>query len=272
MSPKKPKDIAKTDKKKFKNKKNKPVKPNKQNKANEPAKLMGGQVNASLLIQPSPALEAKLFRVRRWGDPVMLKVGFDVEQVDTSNFQAVRFYNKETGFGAVTNFVRILREDIDNLHAMQFDQDVDGKFCTRDIKMNWLCQHRGTIYMTDHKSDEWQTAPQIRWGTLALGGNLVQVDGFEEIKFKMGSEGKRAHKMARIVCFRKTDWERPLDELLAEGLVHRCYCAYKNNQFGDSPKGIVYSPVFSPLDWDFAGADKPTTYYLPAEWLEPKQE
>jgi len=268
MSPKKNKETGEAGKKKIKDKKNKPKKTKAQG-----IFLMGGQTNTQLLIQPSPALESKLYRVRRWGDPVMLGFGFDVDAVGTSNFQAVRFYNKETLFGAVTNFVRILREDIDHLHAMQFDQDVDGKMCTRDIKMNWLVKHRGTIYMTDNPTDEWQTAPQIRWGTLALGGNLVQVEGFEEIRLKLGDEKKpRLHKMARIACFRKTDWARPLDELLAEGLVHRCYCAYKNNQFGDSPKGIVYSPVFSPLDWDFVGTAKPKTYYLPFEWLEPKQE
>src|SRR6185503_9342433 len=80
-----------------------------------------------LLIAPNPALETKLYRIRKWGDPVMLNLGFDVDQVKTTNFQAVGLYNKETGFGGVTNFLHILRADVEKLQAMQFDQAVEGK-------------------------------------------------------------------------------------------------------------------------------------------------
>jgi len=248
-------------------------KPKKLQKSGKPRKrIMGGTGSAKLFVTPSPALESKLFRVRRWGDPVMAPLGFDVNVVETTNFQAVGLYNKETGFGAVTNFIHILPDDVDRLRDMQFTQVVDGRKFNQDQKMDWLCSFRGKIYMYDNGLDEWQTASRIRWGTLALGGNLVQADGFENFKVKLPGETRiRNHNMARLVGFRKTDWSRPLDELLAEGLVHRCYCAYKNNQFGDSPKGIVYSPFYSLLDWDFAGTKKPRTLYIPFEYLEPKE-
>jgi len=276
MAPKKSKTIKKIETKKVKDKKIKPAKLNKQNKPKKPGSqrtfLMGGQGGSELLIQPSPALESKLFRVRRWGDPVMAPLGFDVNVVNTTNFQAVGLYNKETGFGAVTNFIHILRADIDNLRDMQFTQVVDGRKFNQKQKTDWLCSFRGKIYMYDEQLDDWEKAKRIRWGTLALGGNLVQVGGFENFKVKLpGEDQTREHKMARLVGFRKTDWSRPLDELLAEGLVHRCYCAYKNNQFGDSPKGIVYSPFYSLLDWDFAGAKQPRALYIPFEYLEPKE-
>ena len=226
----------------------------------------------ALLIAPSPALESKLYRLRKWGDPVMLALGYDVEQVGTTNFQALGLYNKETSFGAVTNFLYMLRDDINNLRNMQFDQTVEGKNASKDGKMDWLCAYRGKMYMYDDRADDWHTSPKIRWGTVALGGNLVQVDGFEDIEVKLpGEKGAAAkHRMARLVGFRKTDWARPLNELLAEGLVHRCYCAYKGNKFGDSPKGTIYSPFFSPLDWDFNGAKQPGAFYLPMEYFEPK--
>jgi len=274
MPPKKNKRAGTVEKKKNKNKPNKPNKSDKSAMPNKSAAntLLGEQVNAELLIQPNLALEAKLYRIRRWGDPVMLELGFDVNRVNTTNFQAVGLYNKETGFGAVTNFIHILRDDIQNLRDIQFDETVNGKECTQDGKMGWLCSHRGKIYMYDDKLDEWETAQRIRWGTLALGGNLVQVDAFENLKVKLPGEKKEAvHKMARLVGFRKTDWTRPLDELLSEGLVHRCYCAYKNNKFGDSPKGIVYSPFYSLLDWDFVGVIQPRALYIPFIYLEPKE-
>jgi hypothetical protein len=130
--------------------------------------------------------------------------------------------------------------------------------------MNWLCRFRGSMYMFDNKKDNWASSPHIRWGTIALGGNLVQVTGYKKIKVK----GKKIHReMAVLAGFRKSDWDRPLDTLLAEGLVHRCFCAYKNNQFGDSPQGIVYSPFYSVLDWDFSGKDSPREVYIPVEDL-----
>lgn len=269
MVPRKTKKTGKANKKE-KGTSPKPGKPQKPGTSRMP--LIGGMGSAQLLVTPSPALESKLFRVRKWGDPVMAPLGFDVNVVNTTNFQAVGLYNKETGFGAVTNFIHILDDDIALLRAMQFEEVVDGRKFNQAQKMDWLASFRGKIYMYDDKLDDWQDAPRIRWGTLALGGNLVQVDGFENIEVKLpGGNQIREHKMARLVGFRKTDWARPLDELLAEGLVHRCYCAYKNNQFGDSPKGIIYSPFYSLLDWDFAGTKQPRALYIPFEYLEPKE-
>jgi len=255
-----------------------PKEPNKNNDKGTKKEKASSQSDSNdsavrqLLIAPGPALESKLFRLRRWGDPVMLKLGYDVNQVGTTNFQAMGLYNKETGFGAVSNFIRILHDDIDNLRNMQFDQTIDGKTYSKDNKMNWLCGFRGNLYMYEDKADDWPAASSIRWGTVALGGNLVQVDGFEDIKVKLpGEKAVAIHRMARVVGFRKTDWARPLEELLAEGLVHRCYCAYKDNKFGDSPKGIVYSPFYSPLDWDFSGAKQPSAFYIPTEYFELKE-
>jgi hypothetical protein len=216
------------------------------------------------------AQHENLWKVKVWGK---IRADSDVATVGTTNFQAVGLYNKESGdFGAITNYLNILREDIDNLRAMQIHdiyEDMHEDWSSQ--KMNWLCKVGGTIYFYDTKKDSWWRSPSIRWGTLALGGNLVQVDGFEDIQMK---KHQPARRMARLVGFRKSDWSRPLDELLAEGLVHRCFCAYNNNRFGDSPQGIVYSPFYSPLDWRFlrGGQKRPLAFYLPAEYLEKKTE
>jgi hypothetical protein len=215
---------------------------------------------------------SRLYRVRKWGDPVMVKYGFDVSQTNTSNFQAVGLYNNGSReFGAISNFIRVSHADVLRLKALQIEDDYEVKREDwRSQKMNWLCKFRGTIYFFDNDSDQWRTAPYIRWGTLALGGNLVQVVGTEIIRAKMRDGTTRKVEMARLKGFTISDWNRPLDNLLAEGLVHRCFCAYKRNHFGDSPKGIVYSPFYSPQGWDFAGTAKATALYIPVEWLEPK--
>lgn len=216
---------------------------------------------------PPPPPQKIMRKVRRWGDPVMTQYGFDVNQVGTSNFQAVRCYNKETGFGAVTNWLYIPHVEVMNLWNMQ----IEDNYATKN-KMNWLCSYRGSLYMYDRESDDWQTAAQIRWGTLTLGGNVVQVERYETIRTIFGTTDNKYLQdvqMARLVGFKPLDWTRPLSELLMDGLVHRVYCAYfPENGFGDSPKGVVYSPFYSPQAYDFGGTKKPDALYLPVVWLE----
>lgn len=213
-------------------------------------------------IQP-PALTLR--RVRKWSSTgVMSDAGFDVNKVGSTNFQAVKVWNDgDRTFGGVTSFLRIPRAEVYKLLAMQTADDYDV-----NRKLEWLCSYRGSIYMYEILGDSWQTANSIRWGTIAIGGNLVQVERYETI-----TVGGQVFNMARLRGFRRSDWGRPRDELIAEGLVHRCYCAYIRpvpNSFGDSPKGIVYSPFFSPLDYDYAGTKQPTALYLPVDWLEPE--
>jgi len=211
-----------------------------------------------------------LFRLRKWGDPVLVQqAGLDVNLVGTTNFQAIGLYNRETGWGGVTNYLRIPRADIDKLIALQVEDDYQDKVQDwRSQKMNWLCKARGTIYFTGD-GPEWKTAQEIKWGTIALGGNLVAVESVEDMLISTrGETHKRWRQMARLAGFRKSDWDLSLNELLERGLVHRCYCAYfPNNTFGDSPKGIIYSPFWSPLDWDFAGVLQPLAFYVPMDWL-----
>lgn len=208
-----------------------------------------------------PLLSPVIRQVRKWGDPVMVEYGFDVNQVGSTNFQAVKCFNDgDYTFGGVTAYIRINRDEINKLQALQRPDEFGFSSAS---KMEWLCSFRGSIYMYEGINDSWQTAPTIRWGTITLGGNLVQILGYRT--FVVGGELIR---MARLATFEKSDWNLSLDTLLAQGKVHRCYCAYKNNQFGDSPKGIVYSPLFSPKNRDFAGTAEPNYLYIPEVWLE----
>jgi hypothetical protein len=224
-----------------------------------------------------------VYRVKKWGDQGMIDTGALIAKGQSSNFQAVSLYNEATGFGAISNYLMIPREDVLRLEALQVEDEYVDKRGDDWLhqKMNWLCQHRGSIYMfaeeDSYKGDwPWRRAEGIRWGTLALGGNLVQVVGTPRtFDVKLPAADKvQPVKMARLQGFKPSDWGRPLDELLAEGLVHRCFCVYEGDDLGDSPKGIVYSPFWSlePGGWEFMpqpkGVPAPTALWIPLSYLE----
>jgi hypothetical protein len=228
------------------------------------------QIKITRTVLPAPNREMR--RVRKWGDPAMVEWGFDVNQAGTSNFQAVRCWNDgNRTFGAVTNYLYIPHAEVMKLRDMQFAEHTDRGYFDEFSKMEWLCGWRGSLYMYDHESDDWQISPKIRWGTLTLGGNLVQVERYETMRLRIGDRPLQDYEMARLVGFRRSDWNRPLEELIEDGLVHYCYCAYfPNNGFGHTPKGVIYSPFFSPQDYDFVGTAQPGAFYVPTNWLEPK--
>lgn len=219
-----------------------------------------------------PVVKNEIRQVRLWSDPIMNKYGFDVNQVNTSNFQAVMTWNDgNREFGGVTNFLRIPKGEMYLVRDMQFNEETPRGIFNKDDKMEWLCQYRGRIFMYENREDHWTTANYTRWGTICIGGNYVQVDRYENILWSFNNEPVREYEMARLVGFRREDWGRSRAELLAEGLIHRDFCAYPpDNKLGDSPKGMVFSPFFSPLDYDFAGTAQPTALYIPTMWLEDK--
>ena len=234
-------------------------------------------------IHPTTLPTVTIRRVRRWGDPIFVKYGFDVNNLTTTNFQAVGLYNKSTNqMGGVANYLLFPQIDVMRLAALQVEDNYLDKQtgwstkykmeAWRAQKMNWLCKPKGTIYFWHHKfpndTQDWFTLPYIEWGTIALGNNLVAVEGYETLTVKTPDNQTAPRKMARLAGFTPADWSRPLPELLAAGLVHRCYCVDRNNNVVDSPKGIVYSPFLSPQHWTFIGNQpQPSALYIPEEWL-----
>jgi hypothetical protein len=216
------------------------------------------------------ARRPEMYRIRRWGDPVLQK---SVADIGVSNFQAIGLFNRANNtMGGVTNYCRISHVDVQYLASLQVDNEyLDKQPDWRKQKMNWLCKTGGTIYFWRATTGDWTNLSYIAWGTIGLGGNLEQVEAIEMLLVKLPNEtSKRTMPMARLRCFRMADQGRALPDLLAEGLVHRCTCAYlPNDKFGDSPKGIVYSPFWSPRDWTFINTSQaqPDAWYLPMDWL-----
>lgn len=228
-------------------------------------------VNLGQVPTPPPTPSVILKRVRKWGDPAMVPYGFTTASLGTldSNFQAVGLYNKVTGFGGVSNFIWIDRQEIDYLISIQ---KPDQYGYPTKTKMNWLVYEQGgggSIYFRG----SWETDPQIAWGTIALGGNLVQVAGYETLTAKFPNRSyNQTAEFARLAGMKKYDISRTFKDLYASGLIHRCYCAYRTatgeDRFDDTPKGIVYSPFWDVATHPFNVSPQPNALYIPTEWLE----
>lgn len=226
-----------------------------------------------------------LYKVRKWGDPIMIaQGGFTTTTLGTiskSNFQAIKLWSPEGGWGGVSNFLFIPHNEIMNLSKLQVEDDFLDKEdgwnreynCPQWLaqKMNWLIKEDGTIYMTRNSTGNWTTLDRIRWGTIALGGNLVLVEGYETFTLDLPEITRKEKRvMARLSGFKPADWNLTLTEQLRKGITHRCFCAYRGDSIGDSPKGITYSPFYSPQSYDFMGTNQPKAFYIPKDWLEYK--
>ena len=208
----------------------------------------------------------KFYRARNWGDPILVEqAGLSAEVAKTSNFNPLPLWSDSGTWSAITNALIIPRDDIERLVDLQVQDTMKLK-----NKMNWLV-YSGYAKRPYWCSElgEWNTTPQIWWGTILFGGQLVLTDGDETFFTKLPEEQKKRRvPMKRIVCFRKLDWgvthdTHPWLIQLATEVDHR-------DRFNSTPKGAhIYSPLWSPLDWDYAGKHQPKAFYVPTDWLIP---
>lgn len=217
-----------------------------------------------------PALN--MYRLRGYGDPIMVKeMGLDIHTLyppgvnQDSNFQDHALWNSvEKTFDPLTNVLKIPMSDFKRIASWQ---PSDGY--TASQKLDWLLDPTGALYTGEFEDS------YVLWGSLGLGHNLVQVKRFayQDNVVNWVDNIPRRRIMAELVAFRRTDFAKPIEQLIAEGLVHRCYCVYKGrdgaNIKGDSPVGIVYSPMWSPLDWTYkySGFPQPESWWTCADWL-----
>lgn len=236
------------------------------------------RMGSSLPVTPS-----NVRTVRKVGTPIMLKYGYDVTLTAAgSNFQAIDTYNKSTGFGGISNFLRIPHLDLMKLRALQVEDDFEEKRGDGiGQKMKWLMSDRGGVYF---QANNWEFVSYVRWGTI-ITGRFVYVEGWEDIRAHIPNIGITTARYARLGGFRRTHWDLLLDDkmnkrpdftqrladLVAAGLIHQVWCTYKNNVVSDrTPKGVIFSPFWSPMDWTLRGPATPqvTHLYLPEEQLE----
>jgi len=221
-----------------------------------------GDENPQVGLAPLPA-NTKLYRTRNWGDPILVKqAGLSAKVAKTSNFNPLPLWSNSGDWSAVVNSLIIPREDIDRLMKLQVDDGLPIK-----NKMNWLIwpDHDVRPYWCGDGSG-WEKAPKIYWGTISFGNQLVLTDRDDTFTTKLPQENEaRPVPMKRLVCFTKWDWDKTHET--HPWLIQQATEVDGNDKFGDKPKGIIYSPLWSPLDWDFYSAYRPQAFYLPTDWL-----
>jgi len=210
-------------------------------------------------------------RARNWGDPILVEqAGLSAELVG-SNFNPLPLYcfNTKTGewsgtWSAVANSLKIPRADLDKLIAMQ-PKESDP---TLNQRMNWLIYNGfAERPMWTKGQGSWDTTPEAYYGTIVFGDNYVKIDDEKTFTTKLPNESSaRPVKMNRLVCFRKSDWG--VTNETHPWLIHRGTEVDNNDVLNVYPKGgTIWSPLWSPLDWDFAGAFQPDSFWIPSDWI-----
>ncbi len=233
-------------------------------------------------IESNPAATSGIVTVRKWGDPHLYQLdGMSTADIKIGNFQEVPLFhtfkdNPQKGeFGAITCFQELGRTELDYLKSIQPKDEFDLK-----KKMNWLIGLPNIrppiqIYWSEEFTWDDPKIARIRFGTLVFGGQkvLVETDASgNRVEYTFtGTYRKKSQPelitFYKVIGMRKSEIGLPVTELLQEGKIQLCTSAVrgggKEDVYSETPKGRVYHPVWSPLDYP---SNYRTALYLAKEF------
>ncbi len=253
-------------------------------------------------IIPPPA-GYSIFTVKRWGDPVMVEQGdFDTTiRGEVGQFQVINLiiYGRGPGdlvdqwsgeLSAVSQFNTLGHSDIMKLANMQIipfgyeygmtDAELmavkDAKLpdgYSLHQKMNWLVNPEGDTTRPSTvmwANGFWYEATWIRYGTMVNGGQKVAASPqIHEVRTQlkhMSSPG--LVRCRKLLPFRRLDFGKP-NATHPWLLQYATVANHPGNGYGDYIRGHVMCPVaLDSNDFDFSGLFKPSTYYIPVDWME----
>jgi hypothetical protein len=216
---------------------------------------------------------ANLYTVRKWGDPAMKSLmGYDTDVVG-GNFQVVALFTPNGEFGAVSQFQILETTAMTLLQSLQ--QAGDG--FTFAEKMNWLCNDgEGRPYWT--VGGKWSDGLWSRFlfGTLVFGGQKIAVEmaGGLPVEYTFFSKYKTETAKHNIVFYKLLGLRLVDIPFVNSGaishathphLIQKAAAANTGNVYDDTPRGTIYHPVWSPLDWTSNNGD---ALYIAKAFLE----
>lgn len=240
-------------------------------------------VRIEAIAPPDPMPEPlDILTVKKWGqDSIMLGYDYDTSGMKSGNFQVVTMLIPDRDEGGekppfyqadqVHLRLRIPHGDVMKLYLIQpTDTNWKGDLQTPKMKMNWLCQYRSRPYLQEKDAPawEWPVAPYILWGEMVYGGQKVLAKGYKSVFGEYrGTRG--TFDCAVISCLRKTDWDSGvITHATHPYWIQKATAANKGpseNTYTDTPKGVIYAPLWDPRDWYFTGLAS----YQPKEFLLP---
>lgn len=208
---------------------------------------------------------AGVFELRRYGDPFMVKkMGLDSEHIGTSNFQNIALFTPTRGFQGVSTFQHVT---YDYLRSTQVEDEFNII-----AKMGWLVG-KGSPYWFKSDTD-------LVFGTVLFGGNLcaVEVNSQNEpvtIQFDGRYQEEPAGTSHPIWFYMLKGMRRSEQGKFTHErepwFIQKCSCVYRRpdeNTFGwRTPKGTIYHPVWSPLDYPTNNPNSANILYLACEFV-----
>jgi len=209
--------------------------------------------------------------VRRWDDLHLYELDGMTTEGAVGSFQEVPLFhrykdNPSNGeFNAISYYQRFGITERNYLISTQ-PNDFEKYGYTVAQKMNLLIENQAgnppkQAYWIKNGGD-WDTAQftHMDFGTLVFGGQnvAVEMEGgkpkeytfFGKYRARTTSEWIKFYK---IVGMRRAEMSRPVAELFAEGKIQYYTVANKGagveNVYNEHPRGYIYHPVWSPLDW-----------------------
>jgi len=168
----------------------------------------------------------------------------------------LRFFDRPRNWWNVVQFYPLPRDDMGGQAGNSIKLRGGLLQWLKDLNRNdpavlqWLIKEtKDGVYLTMGKG-EWDTASEIYWPMIGIGGNCIEVDE------------KPVTGLRRVKFYRVTGLPlpgTPLDEcdfVLTPEVVHRLYCGFP--KIHDAPKGISFMPVFDPSKFpanDFTGGN-----------------
>jgi hypothetical protein len=225
----------------------------------------------------SNAQAGGLVTVRKWGDPHLFELdGMSTAVIKVGNFQEVPLFTpyknnpKQGSFNAISSFQELGPAELAYLKKIQPDDSSKYGFNLKQ-KMGWLIgppdlRPPGQIYWSEEVGWDDPALKRFRFGTLVFGGQkvLVETDETGQKKEYQFSGQYRAKEYQpkiklelitfyKIIGMRKAEQGRPVSDLLREGKIQICTSANRSgkgeDRYTETLKGVVYNPVWSPLDY-----------------------